>query len=194
MKNRVATPSQTEGPFYPQSFADCTDSDLTIIGQNHVSAQGQSVWIEGTLSDSKGKVISGAIIDVWQACASGRYNHPSETNPAPLDKQFQFAARLHTDSEGSYRFKTIIPGVYPATDQWQRPPHIHFRVEVEGVHLLTTQMYFKDHPLNARDEILQDTLKELGTQAYDLLMVDFSKDHHADGCAIGRFDIILSER
>ena len=36
---------------------------------------------------------------------------------------------------------------------WQRPPHIHFKVYRRGFEDLTTQLYFSGDPLNIKDGI-----------------------------------------
>ena len=85
----------------------------------------------------------------------GRYTHPSDTNPAPLDPNFEGFAVQDTDAEGRYRFKSIKPGAYPATANWMRPPHLHF--EVTGkINRVITQMYFPGEPLNDKDLLLQN--------------------------------------
>ena len=98
--------------------------------------------------------LSGIQIEVWQANSHGRYNHPSDTNPAPLDPNFEGYATLTTDSDGRYRFKTIKPGAYPTDSGAVRPPHIHFEV-IGRFNRLVTQMYFAGDPLNDEDAILQ---------------------------------------
>src|SRR6185295_1981230 len=45
--------------------------------------------------------------------AAGRYDHPRDINPAPLDPNFQGYARLVSDDQGRYRFTTVKPGAYP---------------------------------------------------------------------------------
>jgi protocatechuate 3,4-dioxygenase beta subunit len=55
-----------------------------------------------------------------------------------------------------YRFKTIMPGAYPAGPGWTRPPHIHFKVTKQQYYPLTTQMYFPGLDLNKTDRILQN--------------------------------------
>ncbi|MFY9584290.1 MAG: protocatechuate 3,4-dioxygenase, partial [Candidatus Acidiferrales bacterium] len=94
-------------------------------------------------------------IELWQANARGRYTHASDTNPAPLDPNFEGFAVQTTDGEGRYRFKTIKPGAYPATANWMRPPHLHF--EVTGkINRMITQMYFPGEALNDKDLLLQN--------------------------------------
>jgi protocatechuate 3,4-dioxygenase beta subunit len=48
-------------------------------------------------------------MEVWQTNTYGRYTHPSDPNPAPLDLNFEGSAVLTTDAEGRYRSKTIKP-------------------------------------------------------------------------------------
>jgi protocatechuate 3,4-dioxygenase beta subunit len=100
--------------------------------------------------------VPNALVEIWQACATGKYNHPGDPNPAKLDPNFQYWGKAITDANGKYDFKTIIPGHYPASANWERPPHIHYKVHALGFHELTTQLYFAGHPLNDRDLILQD--------------------------------------
>jgi len=96
-------------------------------------------------------------VEIWQANSRGRYTHPSDHNPAPLDPNFEGFAVLTTDAEGRYRIKTIKPGAYPAgPDARMRPPHIHFDVTGKS-NRLVTQMYFAGEPLNDKDPFLQGT-------------------------------------
>ncbi len=74
------------------------------------------------------------MIELWQACASGRYNHPRDTNRAALDTNFQYWAQVRTDSGGNFSVKTIKPGAYPASPTWIRPPHIHIKVHKADIH------------------------------------------------------------
>lgn len=87
-------------------------------------------------------------MELWQANAHGRYNHPSDPNPAPLDPNFEGFAVQYTDAEGRYRFRTIKPGAYPTgIENWWRPAHIHF--DVTGrTDKLVTRMYFDGDPLS----------------------------------------------
>ena len=105
--------------------------------------------------DLRGRPLSGIKVEIWQANARGRYSHTKDTNPAPLDPNFQGYGVQITDSNGRYRFKTIKPGADPTgIGNWSRPPHVHF--DVTGRHeALVTQMYFPNEPLNAKDQLLQ---------------------------------------
>lgn len=150
----TATPAQTEGPFYPTVDQADKDADLTLVDGHSEAALGEVVRVEGRVLDRQGKAIAGAVVDIWQANAAGRYAHELDPNPAPLDPNFQGWAILSTDTTGRYGFKTIKPGAYPAEPGWDRPPHIHFKVSRRGYKEITTQMYFDGEPLNAPDLVL----------------------------------------
>jgi protocatechuate 3,4-dioxygenase, beta subunit len=146
------TPKQIKGPFYPVTEMAEVDADLSQTKNGE--AIGQKIVVRGIVTDKNCKPIPGAIVEVWQACHTGRYDHPDDTSAGDLDPNFQYFARLKTNELGEYSFKSIIPGSYPASDTWFRPPHIHFRVVAPGHKEFITQMYFKGHNLNALDELL----------------------------------------
>lgn len=149
-----ATPRQTEGPFYPRRPQADTNWDLTQVEGRTGQAQGEHVYVLGTVTDADCRPVEGALVEIWQACASGRYNHPGDTSGLALDPDFQYWGRVLTGADGTYKFRTVIPGDYPADDTWQRPPHIHFKVTKRAFRELTTQMYFAGHELNGVDHIL----------------------------------------
>lgn len=158
------TPRQTQGPFYPTADQIDKDTDLTQIAGSPVPASGRVIWIEGIVQDQNCNPVKDAFVEIWQACASGKYNHPGDPNPAPLDPHFQYWGIAKTDEFGSYSFKTIYPGAYPANATWMRPPHIHFKVHKWGYRELITQLYFEGEPDNEKDLILEaiaEPLQEL---------------------------------
>ena len=148
------TPGEILGPFYPVLKPLDQDADLTIISGKSARAQGQVLQLMGRVLNLKGEPVPGARVEIWQANTHGRYDHPSDRNPAPLDPNFEGFAVQFTDAEGRYRFKTIKPGAYPATPDWMRPPHVHFEVMGKS-NRLVTQMYFPGEPLNEKDLLLQ---------------------------------------
>lgn len=150
------SPRQPEGPFYPVIDQLDTDADLVRVEGSVLAPLGEVVIIHGQVTDQNCKAVKGALVEIWQACASGRYNHPSDPNTAELDPNFQYWGKAVTDDKGNYRFRTIIPGAYPADVGWIRPPHIHFKISGLGYKELITQMYFAGQDLNAQDLILQD--------------------------------------
>lgn len=164
------TPAQIEGPFYPIKNQADKDNDLTVKKGGTRVALGSIVYLAGRVLDPECAPITNALVEIWQACASGRYDHPSDTSGNPLDPDFQYWGRAFTDGEGRYDFKTIEPGKYLAEENWTRPPHIHFKVSRSGFKKLTTQMYFGGNKYNESDLLLN----ELPEEERRRLIVDFS--------------------
>lgn len=156
----IPTPKQTKGPFYPVLAQKDKDFDLTKVEGKEGVAKGDQVDIVGTVVDTDGKPIEDATVDLWQANAAGRYAHPNDKNPAPLDENFQGWAIVPSGNDGAFKFKTIVPGAYPVSKKWSRPPHIHFKVSKKGYVEVTTQMYFPDEKLNEKDRLLNRHSKE----------------------------------
>lgn len=152
----LPTPGEAEGPFYPVKDQKDKDADLTQIYGHADIAQGQQILISGQVIDVSGHAIGNATVELWQADANGRYHHPLDPNLAPLDANFQGWAMIKTDANGLFHFKTVMPGAYPASTTWTRPPHIHFKVSKHGYAALTTQMYFPNEALNKTDLLLNN--------------------------------------
>ena len=58
------------------------------------STQGQRIRVEGQVFDGDGAVIPDVMVEIWQANAYGRYNHPDDKQEKPLDSTFTgWAAR-----------------------------------------------------------------------------------------------------
>ena len=179
------TPAQPKGPFYAVSEPPDSDVDLTRVRGRAGIALGEPIAVAGVVRDARGAVLPEAWVEIWQACASGRYNHPGDRNPAPLDPDFQYWGRARTDARGAYRFLTVKPGPYPNGPGWMRPPHIHFRVVARALPSLTTQMYFEDEPLNESDRILRSLRRE------DRRRLTVPFENAPEGAREGRFDVVL---
>lgn len=177
------TPYQLNGPFFPMAINDY-DWDITQVPGRRNRAEGEVVEIVGRVLNANCQPERGAIIDVWQANAGGRYLHPRDPNPVPLDPNFEGYARLYTAEDGVYRIRTIIPGAYPVGPDWVRPPHIHFKVHPATAPSITTQMYFAGNELNEKDVLFLSMPEE----ARPLVTVDFS-NKTADGIPQGTFDL-----
>ena len=156
----IRTPSETSGPFYPLTYPLDNDNDLTFFKNKSEKAQGDIIFIKGVVQDEKCRPIPGAQVEIWQACSTGKYNHPGDRNSAKLDPNFQYWGKAISNDKGEYGFKTIKPGSYPISWFWTRPPHIHFMVSSRNFHPFTTQMYFAGEPLNSKDRLLGDHPKE----------------------------------
>lgn len=182
-----ATPHQTAGPFYPGEEQITRGNDLTFVKGARKRPLGDVIYVHGVVRDVRGQAIPGAKVEIWQACATGRYKSDIDTNPAPLDHGFGYWGKSQTDWRGYYRFKTVVPGVYPAEPDWDRPPHIHFRVTKENYREVITQMYFKGDRLNDIDRILQEVPAALRAG----LIVDFRSNPDDPSTRVGEFDITM---
>jgi protocatechuate 3,4-dioxygenase beta subunit len=147
------TPQETYGPYYPVQMPAENDADLTRLAGRTGVAKGQVITLSGRLLRVDGSPVSDAKIEIWQANAAGRYAHPVDTNPAPLDPDFQGVAVLKSNASGEYRIRSVKPGPYPTPAGSMRAPHIHFDV-TSSSYKLVTQMYFPDEPLNEKDILI----------------------------------------
>lgn len=182
----VSTPANPEGPFYPKHKQLDKDTDLTMIEGHTERAQGKVIRITGQVLDDNGQPVEGALVDIWQANANGRYHHEDDPNPAATDPNFQGWGMVKTDEKGRYAFTTIKPGAYPAEEGWTRPPHIHYKVSRRGYREITTQMYFAGEALNKKDALLLEVNEDLR----NMLEVDFTE---VDGVSQGDFSIVLAK-
>ena len=138
------------GPFFPLDVPSDSDADLTMLKGHSKRAAGQVIEVTGRVLDQRGNPISGARLDLWQANAAGRYDHPSDIATAPLDPDFQGFASIVSDAKGDWRIVTIMPGGYDSPIG-HRPPHIHFDTRGK-VHRNVAQLYFPENAeANARD-------------------------------------------
>ena len=137
------TPSQTEGPFYPLALP--ADSDHDLLRNGRVAyGKGQPAWVEGLVTDTRGVPVSGAVVEIWQCDQAGHYHHPGDGGQA--DPAFQGFGQVAVGRDGRYRFRTLRPAPYSG-----RTPHIHFKLRLDRMELLTTQMYVAGDPGNERD-------------------------------------------
>jgi len=103
--------------------------------------------------DGDGAPVDDAVLEIWQADAEGRYDHPDDGRPA--DPRFRGFGRALTDEAGRYRFVTIRPGRVPGPDGAPQAPHVNLTVFARGLlKQLTTRIYFADEPSNQGDPVL----------------------------------------
>jgi protocatechuate 3,4-dioxygenase beta subunit len=143
------SPTQTLGPFYPRHSAErpgSTDADLITVDGDRVVTKGTPLFLIGRVTGRSGEVITGAAVEIWQCDANAVYHHPAGGAEAERDATFQGYGVDRTDSNGEFRFRTIIPVAYPG-----RTPHIHVRVQPLSGRAFATQLYLPGEAGNARD-------------------------------------------
>ena len=188
-----ASLSEVTGPIYGDGPLSETDADLTR--QHAGEPLGQRIVVTGRVLGSDGKPLRGQLVEVWQANAAGRYDHVADTWDAPLDPNFSGGGRCLTDTDGAYRFVTVMPGAYPwgnHANAW-RPRHIHFSLFGRAfAERLVTQMYFPGDPLFPFDPIFNSIRDERARQR---LVSEFDLELTKPDWALGfRFDIVLGGR
>jgi len=87
--------------------------DLTRKDEKSPLAQGEVIVVRGNVLDISSQPLEKVFVEVWQACHSGRYNHPDDLGESTLDPNFRYWVRMQTGPDGSFSFKTIQPGKYP---------------------------------------------------------------------------------
>ena len=178
------TPRQSRGPYYPTEPPVEADADLVEVGIRETLASGRITHLSGVIRDRQGHSIGGALVEIWQCDANGRYHHPLDQRGAPRDESFQGYGRVRTDAAGRYRFRTIQPVAYPG-----RAPHIHFAIQGAGFEPMITQMYVQDAPENAWDGPL-NRVRDPALRAS--LVVGFEPHPDLPGQRVARFDIVLN--
>lgn len=153
MTKLLLTGSQTVGPFFGPAL-------LREGARRHVLTQpetaGERIRIEGRVLDGDGEPVPDALVEIWQANAHGRYNHPADQGPAALDPSFIGFGRSGTDEEGHYWFETVKPGCVAFDEKQMQAPHICVTVFSRGLlNHAVTRLYFEDEPANAEDPVLQ---------------------------------------
>jgi len=146
----VATPSQTEGPFYPTSFPADMDNDLVQVRGQAAQAMGTVLHLEGRVLDLNGRPVEGALVEIWQCDAQGLYDHPRQPGRERRDSAFQGYGRMLAPADGRYSFRALKPVAYPG-----RTPHIHFKVATAAGGQLTSQFYIAGEAQNESDFVFR---------------------------------------
>jgi len=146
------TPRQIEGPFYsPQ-----TPRRSKLID----GLKGEILVLEGRVLSTTCQPLANAIVDLWSCDAAGEYDNAG----------FKLRGHQITDAQGRFRFETLVPGSY-GNSSFRRTPHLHVKVQGPSTPLLTTQLYFPNDPLNARDSFYNPALLVKISQAKTQLKV-----------------------
>jgi protocatechuate 3,4-dioxygenase beta subunit len=127
---RKPTPWDELGPFYKKHAPHTAQMRLA-------SDPGLPLAVSGQVFDTRGNVLEGATLEVWQANDAGLYD---------LDG-YRYRAALVADPAGKYAFDSVMPGHYPG----RVCQHVHYLVQAPGCKPLTTQLYFATDPVFAGD-------------------------------------------
>ncbi len=155
-KTNQTTLAETEGPYFKPSSPERTSLLETSIS-------GTKLTVTGYVLTTDCQPVKGALLDFWQANASGQYDNSG----------FKLRGHQYTDANGIFKLETVVPGLYPG-----RTRHIHVKVQAPSQSILTTQLFFPNEPQNQRDSIFH---QELLMQVQDL----------SGGSKQGNFNFVL---
>ena len=156
------TASQTAGPYVHIGLAP-KQAGFDIFHKNFTNVlagpktKGEHIRIEGRVIDGSGTPVRDVLIEIWQANAAGKYNHPGDKQVKPIDKSFRGWGRGCSDfNTGVYAFDTIKPGAVMGRNKRPMAPHVNFWIVARGINIgLATRMYFSDEAAaNAKDPVL----------------------------------------
>lgn len=164
MKDYLAeTASQTAGPYVHIGLAPDA-AGFHIFEKNFgpiltsAGTKGERITVEGRVFDGSGTPVRDVLLELWQANADGRYNHPDDRQQSkPLDADFRGWGRTCSDfASGVWRFETIKPGAVTGRDGRMMAPHLNLWVVARGINIgLNTRMYFADEQAaNEQDPVL----------------------------------------
>ncbi|WP_200210957.1 dioxygenase family protein [Micromonospora coerulea] len=198
--NNEAYDNATEATVFGPFFVDGSP-EIELGGDIAAGASGQPCWVEGTVTDTDGKPVPHARIEVWEADEDGFYDVQYG------DDRVSARGHLSSDADGSYRFWGVTPTPYPiphdgpvgrllaATGRSpMRAAHLHFMIQGEGYRTLVTHIFVRGDELLDRDSVF-------GVR--DSLVMDFESQPAGsptpDGRDLGdrawsrvRFDIVLA--
>ncbi len=160
-----ATEATVFGPFFVEG-----SPDVGLGGDISGAAAGEPCWVEGTVSDTSGAPVAGALLEVWEADADGLYDVQYG------DDRVAARGHLHTDPRGRYRFWAVTPTPYPIPDDGpvgellratgrspMRASHLHLMVVAEGHRTLVTHVFPRgdahldaDSVFGVRDSLVVD--------------------------------------
>lgn len=152
---RRQTPSQTIGPFFAYAMTPAAYGRAGIAGNQlaNDTTPGQHIRIAGHVFDGAGNGVGDAVVEIWQANAAGRYNHPEDTRAGgAVESDFSGFGRADTQPDGGFQFDTVKPGAIGS----DAAPHINVIVMARGMLLhVFTRIYFADeNEANTRDRVL----------------------------------------
>jgi protocatechuate 3,4-dioxygenase alpha subunit len=148
----IPTPSQTVGPFFAFGLTESRGSVRCIAGP---AAKGERMLLMCRVLDGDDAPVPDAMIEIWQADAEGKYNHPDDPQHQTTDPACTGFGRMGTDEDGLCEFETIKPGRVPGPGGILQAPHLNVALFARGLlKQLYTRAYFANDPANGEDPIL----------------------------------------
>jgi protocatechuate 3,4-dioxygenase alpha subunit len=152
MSRLGALPSQTVGPFYHFSLT----AKAALGCMTAPEAKGERIRLRVRLFDGDGAPVPDGIIELWQADAAGKYQHPADTQEKEPDPAFCGFGRLGTDAAGACIFETVRPGRTPNGRGGCQASHIDVSVFARGLLArVVTRVYFEGDPALAEDSVMK---------------------------------------
>lgn len=189
------TASQTAGPYLhigmmPSAIGlgmrDEEDASLRVLAGP--GAKGERIRLEGIVYDGEGVAVRDALVEIWQADAAGKHDHPADTQDGSPDPAFRGFGRCAADFQtGLWSFETVKPGRVMGRHGKPMAPHVNVLVFARGINIhLHTRIYFDDEAqANTEDPVLN--LVELPPRRKTLL----ARREEREGQVVYRFDIRL---
>ncbi len=191
-----ATEATVTGPFFVEGAPL-----IPLGGDIAAGAPGQPCWVEGRVTDTEGKPLPGARVELWEADDDGFYDVQYG------DDRVTARAHLFTDDEGGYRFWALTPTPYPiphdgpvgamlraAGRSPMRAAHLHFMVSAEGKRTLCTHVFVRGDELLSRDAVFgvkESLVRDFEQQPAGTPTPD-GRDTGGRDWARVRFDIVLA--
>ena len=192
-----ATEGSNLGPFY------LDDAPRKALGADlSDDRDGVSVLVHGKVTDTLHNPLPGAIVDTWQADASGTY--PIQEQDQGQDK-FDLRGVFEADENGRFYYTTVLPKPYTvpydgpvgrllrAGDRhaW-RPAHLHYIVRSPGMNSITTEVFFENAEYIDNDAVFgvrKSLIAKVGP-AKDVEALGYDLAQKPD--AVCTFDFILA--
>ncbi|WP_089106998.1 intradiol ring-cleavage dioxygenase [Streptomyces hyaluromycini] len=191
-----ATEATVFGPFFVDDSPEIAQGGDLAFG-----AAGEPCWVEGTVTDSAGKPVAGARIEVWEADEDGFYDTQYG------DDRMAARAHLFSEADGRYRFWGLTPTPYPiphdgpvgallaATGRSpMRASHLHFMVSAPALRTLVTHIFVRGDELLDRDSVFgvkESLVKDFVAQPAGTPTPD-GRDLGGRSWSRVRFDIVLA--
>lgn len=162
-----ATESTVLGPFHVAGTPRRENgADICLDGK------GEKLVVSGRVTDTAGRPVAHATLDVWQANAEGFY----DVQQKDLQPEMNLRGLFTADEDGRYWFRTAKPRYYSIPDDGPvgrllremgrhpyRPAHIHFIVAADGYRPVVTHIFPPDCPYLASDAVFGVKQSLIGT-------------------------------